>query len=93
MSKAQQLKNETFYTKKRCLLRKAEQIYKYCNSDVFIVIHKHDTDRVFSFTTNQNFELSQVAKLLHKDVNDRVQVRKIQKFFQPEIAQINHRIE
>lgn len=53
VSKKQQMKNEAFYIKKRSLVRKAQQIIKHGDSDVFIVIHKHDTDRMFSFSSSE----------------------------------------
>jgi len=79
VNKKQQQKNEAFYIKKRSLVRKAQQIIKHCESDIFIVIHKHDTDRMFSFSSNEEFDLAKVAKLIRKDVSERVQVKKAEK--------------
>jgi len=47
----QQINQEAFYTKKRALVRKAEQVSKACNSDVFIVLHQKDTDKIFSYSS------------------------------------------
>lgn len=44
-------KNEAFYVKKRGLFRKAEQVVRFCNSDVFIIVHHKDSDKIFSFTS------------------------------------------
>ena len=62
------IKNEKFYTKKRTLIRVAEQIKKQCDSDIFIVVHKKDTNKMFSYSTNLNFDLEKVSKLIQKDV-------------------------
>jgi sulfur transfer protein SufE len=45
-------KNDIFYVKKRGLFRKAEQVVRYCNSDVFIIVHNKDSDKIFSFTSD-----------------------------------------
>jgi len=66
------LKNEKFYIKKRTMVRVAQQIKKQCRADVFIVVHKKDTDRIFSYTTDMEFDLSKVFKLVHRDVEERV---------------------
>jgi len=36
-------KNEAFYVKKRGMMRKADQINKFCNADVFFFIYTRDT--------------------------------------------------
>ena len=51
-------KNEGFYVKKRNLIRTADSINKYCDSDVFFVVHQKQTGKIFSYSTdNQNFSL------------------------------------
>ena len=44
-------KNDVFYVKKRGLVRKAEQVVRYCNSDVFIIVHNNDSDKIFTYTS------------------------------------------
>ena len=61
-------KNETFYVKKRGLFRKAEQVVKYCNSEVFIIVHKKDSDKIFSFTSDAKFNLEKISSLVLRDV-------------------------
>lgn len=54
----QKPKNESFYVKKRNLIRTAESIKKNCDCDVFFVVHHKESDKIFSFSTdNQNFSL------------------------------------
>jgi len=50
-------KNEAFYVKKRGLFRKAEQVVRFCNSDVFIIVHHKDSNKIFSFTSQREFTL------------------------------------
>lgn len=38
-SKKPSIQNEAFYVKKRGLFRKAQQVQKGCNADVFIIVH------------------------------------------------------
>ena len=46
---------ELFYTQKRGLYRKAEQIKKHCQADVFLCVYDRNTDKIFSYTTSQDF--------------------------------------
>ena len=61
-------KNEKFYTKKRTMLRVADQIKKLCASDIFILVHKKDSDNIFSYSTDHKFDLSRVSQLVMRDV-------------------------
>ena len=61
-------KIETFYVKKRGLFRKAEQFTKYCNTDVFIVVHNKDSDKLFSYSNSPDFNLKAVTDLILRDV-------------------------
>ena len=54
-------KNEKFYTKKRTLLRVADQIHKQCDADIFIVVLKKDTGRLFSYSSDDSFNLRRVS--------------------------------
>ena len=68
MQKNLNLKSETFYVKKRGLFRKAEQVVRYCTSEVFIIVHNKDTDKLFSFTSDREFNLENISKLVLRDV-------------------------
>ena len=61
-------KSELFYVKKRGLFRKAEQVVKHCNSQVFIVIHNQDNDKMFSFTSDSKFNLEAISNLILREV-------------------------
>lgn len=73
-------KNETFYVKKRGLFRKAEQVVKYCNSEVFIIVHKKDSDKIFSFTSDKTFNLEKISTLVLRDVQQSAILQKNKKF-------------
>jgi molecular chaperone DnaK (HSP70) len=73
-------KNETFYVKKRGLFRKAEQVVKYCNSEVFIIVHKKDSDKIFSFTSDKTFNLEKISSLVLRDVQQSAILQKNKKF-------------
>lgn len=62
------IQNEQFYVKKRGLYRKAEQVVRGCNADVFILVHQKDTDKIFSFTSHKNFSLEKISELILRDV-------------------------
>ena len=46
---------ERFYTQKRGLFRKGEQLKKSSNTDVYVVIHHKESDKLFSFSTQPEF--------------------------------------
>jgi len=60
-------KNEYFYQIKRALIRKAEQVVRKCNSEVFIMVHHKDSDRLFSFTSDIKFNLEKISELVLRD--------------------------
>jgi hypothetical protein len=55
---------------KRALFRKAEQLVRKCLSECFIVIYNKESEKTFSFTTNQSFNLEEVTSLIYKDVKE-----------------------
>jgi len=59
--------SELFYVKKRGLFRKAEQVVRYCNSEVFIIVHNLDNDKIFSFTSDKDFDLEKISDLVLRD--------------------------
>mmetsp|Transcript_8581 Transcript_8581/g.13263 ORF Transcript_8581/g.13263 Transcript_8581/m.13263 type:complete len:81 (+) Transcript_8581:4-246(+) len=61
MQKKLNEKNEQFYVKKRGLFRKAEQVVRYCSSDVFIIVHNKDSDKIFSFASDEKFNLEKIS--------------------------------
>jgi sulfur transfer protein SufE len=56
-NKKPKAKNEIFYVKKRGLFRKAEQVVRQCNSDIFIVVHSKENDKIYTYTNDEKFNL------------------------------------
>ena len=74
------IKNEEFYVKKRGLFRKAEQVVRGCQSDVFIIVHQKTTDKIFSFTSDQEFTLEKISGLILRDVERSNYLKKNKKY-------------
>ena len=70
MQKEFQKKKEQFYIKKRGLFRKAEQVAKHCNTDIFIVAYNNDTNNLFTFQSDAKFNLEKISELILKDVQN-----------------------
>ena len=85
-------KNEQFYVKKRGLFRKAEQLVKGCNSQVFIIVHNSDTDKMFSFTSDEKFNLEKISRLVLRDVQQGAFLHKNKKFVEEDFEQIKNNI-
>ena len=73
-------KSESFYIKKRSLFRKAEQVVRHCNSEVFIIVHNNDTEKLFSFTSDREFNLEKISDLVLRDVQEGALLKKTKKF-------------
>ena len=73
-------KNEAFYVKKRGPFRKAEQVVRFCNSDVFIIVHHKDSNKIFSFTSQKDFTLQRISELVLRDVQQGAFLNKNKKF-------------
>lgn len=74
--KKESIQNEQFYVKKRGLFRKAEQVVRSCNSDVFIIVHQKDTNKIFSFTSDKDFDLERISTLVLRDVQQGIYLKK-----------------
>lgn len=61
-------KNEIFYQKKRGIQRKAEQLMRSCDSEVFICVYKKDLKKVYTYQTSDSFSLEVVTDLILKEV-------------------------
>ena len=81
-------KNEQFYVKKRGLFRKAEQVVKYCNSECFIIVFNKDTDKLFSFTSDEQFNLEKISRLVLRDCQAGAFLHKNKKFAEEDFEQI-----
>jgi len=53
-------RNDTFFVKKRQLFRKADQLFKYCACDVFIMVNNREAGldgKLFAHQTDPDFDL------------------------------------
>lgn len=82
-----------FYVKKRGLFRKAEQLVRSCNSEVFIIVHNKDTNKLFSFTSDQKFNLEKISTLVLKDIQQSAFLHKNKKFTGEDFETIKSNIE
>jgi len=89
----QSIQNEQFYVKKRGLFRKAEQVVKSCNSDVFIIVHQKDTDKIFSFTSDREFTLEKISDLVLRDVQNAGFLKKNKQYKNTNFSKIKNNIE
>lgn len=60
--------NDTFSTSKKSLFRKADQLVRNCNTDVFVVLHNKNIDEIFSYTSDNSFDLVKISELLLREV-------------------------
>lgn len=84
--------SELFYVKKRGLFRKAEQVVRYCNSEVFIIVHNLDNDKIFSFTSDQDFNLEKISTLVLRDCQQGAYLNKNRKFEQTDFEKVKQNI-
>ena len=68
--------NDAFYIKKRGLFRKAEQVVKSCKSNVFIIVHHKESDKIFSFTSDREFTLESISSLVLRDLQQGSRLKK-----------------
>ena len=73
-------KNEIFYVKKRGLFRKAEQVVKSCPTDIFIVVHHKENDKIYTYANDINFTLQKVSELILRDLSSGSFLNKNKKF-------------
>lgn len=73
-------KNEKFYVHKRGLFRKADQVCKSINCDVFITIHYKDNDKIYTYANDQNFTIGKVSELILRDMTTSAFLNKNKKF-------------
>ena len=85
-------KNEQFYVKKRGLFRKADQVVKSCNSEVFIIVHNKDSDKIFSFTSDIQFNLEKISELVLRDIRQSAILQKNKKCEGENFEQIRNNI-
>lgn len=88
-----QPKNDVFYVKKRGLFRKADQVMRYCNSDVFILVHNKDSDKIFHYMSDKSFNLEKISNLIHRDVIHGACLHKNRKFEDVDFEKVKRNID
>ena len=78
--------------KKRGLFRKAEQVVRYCNSEVFIIVHNLDSDKIFSFTSDKDFDLEKISDLVLRDCQQGALLNKNRKFENVDFEKVKRNI-
>ena len=73
-------RNELFYQRKRALQRNADLLRKKFSCQVFYTIYNEKTDKIFCYTTSDDFDLLRVTKLIYKDVMESGFLKKNNKF-------------
>lgn len=91
--KKESIQNEQFYVKKRGLYRKAEQVVKSCNSDVFVLVHQKDTDKIFSFSSHRNFDLEKISELVLRDVQQGLYLKKNAMYKDTDFDRVKRNVE
>ena len=84
--------SQKFQTKKRTMVRIADQMRKRFNSDVFIVIHQRDTNQITSHATDVEFDLAKVVELMRKDVEYRISTRKVEHYLNIDYKQLTNKV-
>lgn len=87
-------KNEKFYTQKRALIRKADQIQRQSNCEVFFVIHHKELDKVFTYTSSEkDFPLERATYLILRDVQASAFLNKNKKFEETDFEQVRKNVK
>jgi hypothetical protein len=81
-------KNEKFYVHKRGLFRKADQVTKSINCDVFITIHYKENDKIYTYANDQNFTIGKVSELILRDMTTSAFLNKNKKFEDVDFDQV-----
>lgn len=79
--------------KKRGLFRKADQVVKGCNSDVFIIVHQKDTDKIFSYSSDPTFNLEKISSLVLRDVQQGQYLKKNMLYRETDFEKVKRNIE
>ena len=66
---------------------------RYCNSDVFIIVHNKDSDKIFSYTSEKKFNLEAITSLILRDVIHGACLHKNRKFEDVNFEKVRRNIE
>jgi hypothetical protein len=64
-----------------------------CNSDVFILVHQKDTDKIFSFTSDRHFTLEKISTLVVRDVQQGSFLKKNKHYKETDFTKVKQNIE
>jgi pyruvate-formate lyase-activating enzyme len=53
---------------------------RYCNTEVFIIVHNKDSNKLFSFTSDKTFNLGKISDLVLRDIKQNAVLQKNKKF-------------
>lgn len=91
-AKKEKHKNEPFYMKKRGLVRKADQLKKTCNAQLFIAIYKVEDEKMYTYQTDNEFNLQRVTELILNDVQTGAFLNKNKKFEDVDFEMTRHNL-
>ena len=86
-------KNEKFYVHKRGLFRKADQVVKSINCDIFITIHYKENDKIYTYANDQNFTIGRVSELILRDMTTSAFLNKNKKFEDVDFDQVQQQVK
>ena len=66
---------------------------RYCNSDVFILVHNKDSDKIFHYMSDKDFNLERIAALVHRDVIHGAALHKNREFEEVDFEKVKRYIE
>lgn len=92
-AKNQGHKNDPFYIAKRGLIRKAESLNKKFETDVFIVIHQKQSDKIYAFTSDKNYSLERISDLILRDVRAGAFLKKNRIFEDTDFQQVKQNVQ
>jgi len=67
---------------------------KQCDCDIFIVVHHHQHDKIYSYTSSEtNFSIDRVSKLILKEMQSAAFLNKNKKFEEVNFPELKADIE
>lgn len=86
-------KNDPFYIAKRTLIRKADALGKKFQANVFIAIHQKESDKIYTFTNDNNYSLERVSDLIRRDVCSGAFLKKNRAFEETDFQHVKQNIK
>ena len=86
-------KSEAFYQKKRGLQRKADQLKRSCGCQVFLAVYKDDLQKIYTYSTSNDFDLHTVTEHILAEVNSGAFLKKNSKFEQVDFKAVRSKVQ